>query len=120
MSGLMQGGQWAGSSVLHAPLLPCDGLCPRPPACAAAAVVPHALDSCLRRRFWLWLCDGLSAKDGLVIAAWAAYNAVWYSTILSKALAKAAPGVPSPRIISKSFASLMAPNLVPLLFPVSR
>lgn len=75
----------------------------------------------LRRRFWLWWCNGLTVTDALVLSAWAAYNAVWYSTILGKALSKLPPGVqPSPRLFAKSFASLMSPNLIPLLFPVSR
>lgn len=90
------------------------------------------------RRFWLWLCGGLTVKDALVIAVWAAYNAVWYSTILSQALDKAKArahgaghgaghgssgygGVGlTPRNIASTFASLAAPNLIPLLFPVSR
>jgi hypothetical protein len=73
------------------------------------------------RRLSLWWCGGLTVTDALVIAAWAAYNATWYSTILGKALSRLPPGVqPSPRLFAKSFASLMSPNLIPLLFPVSR
>jgi hypothetical protein len=74
-----------------------------------------------RRRFWLWWCDGLTVRDALVVAVWATYNAVWYFTILGKALSRLPPGMqPSPRLVAKSFASLMMPNLVPLLMPVSR
>jgi hypothetical protein len=74
------------------------------------------------RRLWLWLCDGLSLQDAFVIAVWATYNAVWYSTILNKALDKAGHhgNTISPRGVASTLASLMAPNLVPLLFPVSR
>lgn len=84
------------------------------------ALLPLLSQPC--RRLWLWLCDGLTVKDALVIAAWAAYNAVWYSIILTKAIAKAdhRGGTISPRGVASTLASLMAPNLVPLLFPVSR
>jgi hypothetical protein len=55
------------------------------------------------------------------VLVWAVYNAVWYAAILPKATNLLAPGMrPSPRAYAKGFASLMMPNLVPLLFPVSR
>lgn len=92
---------------------PCSCL---PPPSAAALCFSQPC-----RSFWLWFCDGLTVKDVLIMTIWAAYNAVWYSTILTKALSRVAPGLsPSPRLYAKSFASLMMPNIVPLMFPVSR
>lgn len=73
------------------------------------------------RAFWLWLCDGLTVKDALVIVVWAAYNAVWYFTIVTKALVRVPPGAPPPpRFYARSFATLMMPNVVPLMLPVAR
>lgn len=55
-----------------------------------------------------------------MVSLWAVWNAVWFSTILGKAFSLVPPGLRSPRLYAKAFASLMSPNLVPLLFPVSR
>lgn len=66
------------------------------------------------------MCDGLTVKDAAVVAFWAAFNAVWYYTILTKAFAAVPPSGRSPRLYAKGFASLMQPNLVLLFFPVSR
>jgi len=87
---------------------------------AAAAAAPAAVAAVHLRRFWLWWCDGLSVKDAFIIAVWVLYNAVWFSTILSKALARAGHEGLSPRGVGKGFASLMGPNVVLLLLPVAR
>lgn len=64
------------------------------------------------------MCDGLTVKDALIVLLWATYNAVWLSTLLRKGFSLVAPS--APRLYARVFASLMLPNLVPLLFPVSR
>lgn len=74
------------------------------------------------RRFWLGLCGGLSIKDGLVVAAWVAYNAAWYAAIVTHSVANAAHSESglTARHIGSTMASLISTNLIPLLFPVSR
>lgn len=92
------------------------------------AVVPLLL---LARAVWQWLCGGVTVGDLLLICVWAAINISWFSAALAyyqhKAVLKAAAnglaGATGQQLVkaaARSFGATLAPNLVLLLYPVSR